>query len=107
MGAAARERLADRRECEGFDLEALGLRFHATIGRYGDGRLAEVFLTNHKAGSMAGVLASDSAVLCSLLLQHGVSVDLIRRALMRDPRGNASSPLGRVLDQLAQEGDVP
>jgi phage protein D len=55
---------------------------------------------------MAGILASDSAVLCSLALQHGVPVDVIRRALMRDPRGNASSPLGVVLDQLAEKGDV-
>jgi hypothetical protein len=101
--AAVRERLPDRRGCEGFDVEALGLKFHATVGRFADGRLAEVFLTNHKAGSMAGVLASDSAVLCSLLLQHGVSVDLIRHALMRDPQGNASSPLGRVLDRLQGE----
>jgi hypothetical protein len=98
---AARERLATRRECEGFDVEALGLRFHATYGRFDDGRLAEVFLTNHKAGSMAGILASDSAVLCSLALQHGVS--LVRRALMRDARGNASGPLGVVLDRFAEE----
>jgi len=80
---AVRERLPDRRECEGFDVEALGLRFHTTIGRYDDGRLAEIFITNHKAGSMAGILASDSAVLCSIALQHGVPVDVIRKALMR------------------------
>jgi hypothetical protein len=48
-------------------------------------------------------MASDSAVLCSLLLQHGVSLDVIRRALMRDPRGRAVGPLGVVLDQLAAE----
>jgi len=100
---AVRQRLPDRRECEGFDIEALGLPFHVTVSRFPDGRLAEVFITNHKAGSMAGVLASDSAVLASLHLQHGVSVDLIRRALMRDPQGNASSPLGRALDRLAEE----
>ncbi len=99
----ARERLPNRREAETFDLEALGLKFRATIGRFDDGRLAEVFLTNHKAGSMVGLLASDSAVLCSLLLQHGVPVDLIRRALMRDTKGRASSPLGHVLDLLAGE----
>jgi hypothetical protein len=103
MGAA-RERLPDRRACEGFDLEALGLRFHATVGRFPDGRLAEVFITNHKAGSMAGILASDSAVLCSIALQYGAPLDVIRKALMRDPRGNASSPLGVALDRLAEEG---
>jgi hypothetical protein len=100
---AARERLPTRRECEGFDVEALGLRFRATYGRFDDGRLAEVFLTNHKAGSMAGILASDSAVLCSIALQYGAPLDVIRRALMRDGRGNASGPLGVVLDRLAEE----
>jgi hypothetical protein len=65
-----RERLPQRRECEGFDVEALRLRFHATVGRYDDGRVAEVFITNHKAGSMAGILTSDSAVLCSIALQR-------------------------------------
>jgi hypothetical protein len=100
---AARERLPDRRECEGLDIEALGLRFHATIGRFDDGRLAEVFLTNHKAGSMAGILASDSAVLCSIALQYGAPIDVIRKALMRDGRGEASGPLGVVLDLLQAE----
>jgi ribonucleoside-diphosphate reductase alpha chain len=104
MRGAARERLSDRRECEGLDVEALGLRFYASIGRYPDGRIAEIFLTNHKAGSMAGILASDSAVLCSLALQYGAPLDVIRKALMRDPQGKASSPLGVVLDQLAEEG---
>jgi len=85
-GAAAREPSPGRRESEGFDVEALGLRFHATVSRYDDGRLAEIFLTNHKAGSMAGILASDSAVLCSIALQHGVPLDVIRHALMRDSR---------------------
>jgi len=102
-GAAARERLPDRRACEGFDLEALGLRFHATVGRFPDGRLAEVFITNHKAGSMAGILTSDSAVLCSIALQYGAPLDVIRKALMRDPHGTATSPLGRALDRIARE----
>jgi hypothetical protein len=101
-GSGVRERLPNRRECTGFDLEALGLRFHATVGRFPDGRLAEIFITNHKAGSMAGILASDSAVLCSIALQYGAPLDVIRKALMRDPHGNASGPLGRVLDKFAQ-----
>lgn len=103
MGAAARERLPNRRFAETLDLQVGGLRYTATLGFYPSGKLGEIFLTNHKAGSQAGVLASDSAVLCSLLLQHGVPLGVIRRALMRDPQGNASSPLGRVLEQLAAE----
>jgi hypothetical protein len=89
VGAAVRERLPNRRSAETWDLEALGLHFRASVGRYDDGRIGEIFLTNHKAGSAAGIMASDAAVLCSLLLQHGVSIDVIRHALMRDPRGKS------------------
>jgi hypothetical protein len=60
-----RERLPDRRAAETFDLEVAGLRYTCTVGRFDDGRVAEIFMTNHKAGSHAGIMASDAAVLAS------------------------------------------
>jgi len=102
--AAARERLPNRREATTFDVKAGGLRYRATIGGYPDGRVGEIFLTNHKAGSQAGIMASDAAVVASIALQYGVPLDVLRNALMRDSRGKPSGPLGVVLDQLAQEG---
>jgi len=60
-------------------------------------------MTNHKAGSMAGILASDAAVLASIALQHGASLETLRRALMRDSQGRAIGPLGVVLDMIASE----
>ncbi len=93
-----RRRLPNRRASTTFTVEVSGLRYTATISYFDDGRLGEVFLTNHRSTSDAGAAASDSAVLCSLLLQHNVSVDLIRRALMRDSNGRARTPLGAVLD---------
>jgi hypothetical protein len=78
MGAAARERLPNRRAAKTFDVEAGGLRYTTTIGFFPDGRIGEIFLTNHKAGSAAGVTASDSAVLCSIALQHGVPIETLR-----------------------------
>jgi hypothetical protein len=54
---------------------------------------------------MAGINAQDAAVVCSLALQHGVPLQTIRRALMRDARGRASSPLGVALDQLVENGN--
>jgi hypothetical protein len=100
----SRERLPNRRFSESFAVACAGLRYTATISRFPDGRLAEVFLTNHKAGSQADANARDSAVVCSLALQHGVPVDVIRKALLRDSRGRASSPLGAALDALAAWG---
>jgi ribonucleoside-diphosphate reductase alpha chain len=98
-----RERLPSRRFSETFNLECNGLRYAATISRFDDGRLAEIFLANHKSGSQADANARDSAVVCSLALQHSVPVDVIRRALLRDPRGAASTPLGVALDMIAEQ----
>ncbi len=98
-----RRRLPNRRRSETFDLESQGLKFTATISRFADGTLGEIFLCNHKAGSMAGINAQDSAVVCSIALQYGVPLDVIRKALMRDERGRASGPLGAALDLLAEE----
>jgi hypothetical protein len=96
-----RERLPQRRHCETFALEAGGLAYMASFSRFGDGRLAEVFLSNHKSGSAADTAARDSAVVASLALQHGVNLDTLRRSLLRDARGVASGPLGVALDAIA------
>jgi ribonucleoside-diphosphate reductase alpha chain len=95
-----RERLANRRGCELFDFESMGLQFTASIGRFEDGRLAEVFLDNHKAGSMVGTLVRDAAIVLSFALQHGADPIAIRLALCRDSQGRPLGPLGAALDQI-------
>lgn len=99
-----RERLPNRRANWSFAFQAGGLMYVATIGKFPDGRLAEIFLEGNKADSQAGANARDSAVVCSLALQHGVDVETIRRALLRDPRGAPSTPLGAALDIIAGRG---
>jgi hypothetical protein len=99
----ARERLPNRRLAETFELEVAGLRYTATVGRFPDGRVAEIFLTNHKAGAQADTNARDSAIVSSIAVQHGADPEAIRRALCRDSRGRANGPLGRALDLLAEE----
>ncbi len=96
-----RQRLPNRRASITFGVEAQGLKFTATASRRADGSLAEIFLQNHKAGSDAGINAQDAAVVCSLALQHGVPLETIRRALMRDAQGRPSGPLGAALDLIA------
>jgi ribonucleoside-diphosphate reductase alpha chain len=100
---SARKRLSNRRASETFELMAAGLSYRATVSRFDDGRVAEVFLSNHKVGSHADTAARDSAVVCSLALQFGVPLETIRRALMRDSHGRPNGPLGVVLDLLATE----
>jgi len=98
-----RKHLPTRRPCETFAFECNGLAYVASIGRYPDGRIAEIFLSNGKAGSHADAAARDSAVVASIAFQFNVPVQVIRRALLRDARGAASSPLGVALDLLAGE----
>jgi ribonucleoside-diphosphate reductase alpha chain len=102
-----RARLPDRRSCESLSLTHGGMNYVASVARFDDGRLAEIFITNHKVGSDADAAAKDSAVVCSIALQFGVPVEIIRKALLRDPRGNPSSPLGMALDLLADKGAAP
>lgn len=98
---STRERLPDRRASENFNIECAGVRYHATISRYDDGRLGEVFISGHKAGSAIDTAARDAAITCSIALQFGAGVETIRKALCRDARGDANGPLGAALDKLA------
>ena len=99
----ARARLPNRRASISFSFECNDLKYLATISRYEDGRLAEIFISNAKAGSHSDAAAKDAAVVCSIALQYGVPVNVIRKALLRDSRGVASSPLGCALDKLADD----
>jgi hypothetical protein len=86
--------------------EVGGLRYTATVGRFADGRISEIFLRNHKSNSTADVNAHDAAIALSFAVQYGADPDAIRHALSRDSRGNASGPLGAALDHLAK-GERP
>jgi hypothetical protein len=99
-----RQRLLNRRPSETFRLECNGLAYVATVSRFESGAIAEIFINNAKAGSHSDSAAKDSAVVCSIALQYGVPLDVIRHALLRDARGNAASPLGAALDHLTQLG---
>jgi hypothetical protein len=96
-----RERLPNRRGNTTFDVESCALWFTVTASCFSDGRLAEVFIRNHKSDSAAGIMASDAAIAASLALQFGCPVEVLRRALSRDAQGKASSPLGAALDRLS------
>ena len=100
---SARRRLPNRRVCESFTFELGGLRFTASVGRFPDGSIGELFLTNHKSGNQSDTNARDAAIILSFALQHGADMNEIRRALCRDSRGRALGPLGATLDLLGGE----
>ena len=89
----SRERLRNRRRSESFTLELHVLHYVASFSRFDDGRVAEVFLQDHKPGSQSDSNARDAAVAASLALQFGCPLDVLRRALLRDAQGRASTPL--------------
>jgi ribonucleoside-diphosphate reductase alpha chain len=90
-----RQRLPNRCEHELLTFEHEGIRYTAGVGRFEDGRLAEIFLTTAKHGSAVDVNARDAAVAVSLLLQHGCPVNTLRCALTRNADGFSSGPVAR------------
>jgi hypothetical protein len=103
--ATTRRRLANRRLAETFQLTAEGLRYTCTVGRFPDGSIAELFLSNEKSNSAADTHARDSAIVFSIALQCGADPEVIRRALSRDSQARPSGPLGTALDLItAEEG---
>lgn len=97
-----RERLPNRRNSEFFDFTSMDMKFTASVSRYADGRIGELFLDNHKAGSSVGTLVRDSAIILSFAVQCGADIEAIRRALCRDNQGRALGPVGAALDLLGE-----
>ncbi len=83
-----RQRLPNRRLSETFALQSDGITYAASISRFDDGRVGEVFLTTNKHGSAADTAARDAAIAASIALQYGADIETIRKALCRDGKGN-------------------
>lgn len=101
MTAPARERLSERRFHGGLEFVHEGCRFHGGVGYFPDGRLAEVWLRAAKVDSDVDATACDAAILASMLMQHGVTIQAISRALSSSGRGGG--PLGRLLSLIKRE----
>jgi hypothetical protein len=99
-----RRQLPNRRASTSFEVEIAGLRYTATVSRFPDGGIGEVFLSNHKSNSAADVNARDAAITFSIAVQHGADPEVIRKALCRDSQGRASGPLGAALDAIVKGG---
>ena len=96
-----RQRLPNRRHCVTFT--SMDMTFTASVSRYADGHIGEIFLDNHKQGSAVGTLVGDLAIAFAFAVQHRADAGAIRRALCRDGEGNALGPLGRVLNLILTE----
>lgn len=99
-----RHRLPDRREADTFQLAHAGVFFTVTVGRYADGRPAEVFVDGLKVGTDMRESVRDAALAVSIALQHGCPLATLVRAVARDGDGRPLSVVGAVIDAMAQEG---
>jgi ribonucleoside-diphosphate reductase alpha chain len=97
-----RQRLPNRRAALAFEFAHLQQRYRAQVGFFGDGRPAELFLNSSKIDTAIDAFAADAAILISLLLQHGATLDAIGHALRRAPDGSAASLIGAVIDAIAE-----
>jgi hypothetical protein len=91
-----RQHLPSRRASGVFQFEHASTRYTATISRFSNGELAEIFFDHARPNSQLAELANDAAVLVSLLLQHGVTAPAIRHSI--------SGPVATALDKI--EGKV-
>ena len=94
-----RERLPNRRAADLVDFEHDRRRWTVTIGRYPDGRVAELFIDAPKESPLVA-LAQDGALAASLALQSGCPLDTLRHAL----NGREAWPLRTALALIEETG---
>lgn len=100
VAASPRERLPSRRASLVLTFHHEGVDYAASVSRFADGRVAEIFLDASKPGSPLDTMAKDMATLASIALQHGVPLAHIRAALSQERDGVMRGPLGALLQQL-------
>jgi hypothetical protein len=100
---APRQGLQDRRPHWLYRFECDGQMYTGGIGRFDDGRIAEIFINGAKVGSAAEASAQDAAIVASLALQHGCPLETIRHALARS--GGGVGPLAMLLDEVERQSE--
>jgi len=98
--SVSRFRLPNRRESTIEDLYFNGERYHLSYSTL-QGKVWEVFISGPRAGTDLYAICCTAATLVSLALQHGVPLETMRDAALRDKEGNPVEIVGAVLDVLA------
>ena len=97
-----REILPNRREGYTLDFLHHGLKYTATIGRYPDGRIGEIFLRCSKTGTDVAVASIEASIGNSIALQHHCAIETLRHAMPRNTDGSPEGPMGTLFDLLAE-----
>ena len=96
--SAPRQRLQNRRPHWLYRFECDGQSYTGGIGRFEDGRIAEIFINGSKVGTAAETNAQDAAIVASLALQHGCPLETLRHSLARS--GGAGGPVVMLLKMV-------
>lgn len=107
-----RARLPTRRPCERITITHGNMTLHVTVGRYWSrdglsieiGEIAETFIKGGKVGSAFADAVNASAVMASIALQHGATLEELYDALPKDDAGQPAEPLGAAFQAIMQEG---
>ena len=95
-----RQTLPNRRAAESFTFNHKHRDHRISVGRFDDGRPAEIFLAEGKSGTDMAAITRDTAILVSLALQSGVPLQTMRHGVTRDENGVAASIIGAALDAV-------
>lgn len=96
-----RTRLPNRRASQTYEFTHENHTYLGSVSFDRCGRPLEIFLSTRKPGSGVETVSRDGAVLASLALQHGASLETLRRAVTRLDNGLPAGPLGALLDMAA------
>lgn len=99
----SRHLLPNRREHEAIELDWNGLRWTLGVGRFADGRIAEVFaLDQSKSAPAIEAIVRDATIIASIALQFGAPLQTLRGAVTRNPDGSPASAAGAILDAIGE-----
>jgi hypothetical protein len=97
-----RELLPNCRRAETFSFYHEGVKYHASVGRFSDNSIAELFLNAGKIGSPVHNMARSAAVVFSISRRFGVPLGIICDALPKLKDGSPACAVGVAL-KMANE----
>lgn len=102
--SSRRRQLKDRRSNETIEFtHQHKFTFAVSFGRFEDsGQVSEIFVNPVKTGTELDAIMHDASIAISRALQHGDTLDDLRASMKRNGAGAASSPIGGILDKIAE-----
>lgn len=95
-----RESMPARRRSENTSLRFSGMDVEVQVGYYDDGRVGEVFMSTRKHGTTLDILLRDTALLISIALQYGATLEELSKSAIRKEDGAADGIISILHEHL-------